>query len=880
MRALGIWHRTAIAVVVLATIYSGFAWLCLRDPKINFLPNHRDATWIIFPTAVDMLAHPIAYIDVKFRRRFEIETLPRTARLKISAAKRFQLRVNGVGAKTIEVRNWKDVSTIDILPLLQIGTNVVEVDVFNDNGPPALWLNLATNNVALQSDLRWEASFAGSSWRPVADSTIPRFPGPGNLSAGGEQTIRSLRTIWPIWLGFTCIAPVILFAGQRLLSAPKSNERATKVVLIMFIGLWLILIWNNNRFLPLCAGFDARSHLEYIRYVQDHHAVPLPTQGFEMFHPPLYYALSATALSACRLTVDDVSGIQLLRWMTMSIGIAHFIFVFLSLRLLFPNRPGHQFVGLLLAAFFPEQLYLSNYVTNETLVATLIAAAIYFSLRVLKAKSAPLVNCVWLGFLLGAAMLTKATALLFLPTFFVALVAKMLAERASVTIWLRTLVTPIAICFILCGWYYIWIWQRFGTPLVANWDVQTAHFGWWQEPGFHTAVDYVRLGRALLYPFLSGFGRVPDGVYSTVWGDGLWGGLAGLLSRTPWNYDLMSAGYLLAIIPTVLIVSGVIVASYRYLRDASLERLLLLIFCVTITSAFIFLTLKVAAYAQVKAFYALSALTPVCYFAAIGWNVVTRKRKQLKLLFGALLIVWAMNSFASIWIHKSVAEHVYNAARWDVERKNDMAFFEARKALAFDPSNATAERMLALISLESGQLAEASEHAEHAVQLSPLNSDAHTQLSAVRLEQVKFQDAITEARQAVDLGPENVVAYDLLITALRQSERTDEAISVLRDALAVSPFKAELHFRFGLASGQIGDYATAAHQFVYAILLGPDQFGARDKLRIALRLLTKSPDALKQVGEIADLAKIAGDSNIVTVCDEFLKTSEAVDNPK
>ena len=863
MGRLKTWHRAALAIALMLSVLAGFSRLCLRDPKINFLPGHGPVGWIVFPSAADTLAHPIAYIDTTFRRAFTLEQQPRAAQLRISASKRFQLKINGGAVETGTIRNWKDVSTVDVVPFLRSGTNVIEVRVFNDNAPPALWLVLITDGTTVRADRSWEASFAGSTWRPAVNASTPKFPGPGNPAAAGEQTIKVLWNIWPIWLGFLSIAVAIWLIGRWQLSRSSRSAADTRsgpwsrieiAMLVLLAGLWAVLFWNNGRFMPLYAGFDSRSHLEYIRYIQERWTVPLPTEGFEMFHPPLYYALSAALLSLCRLSVNDRPGILVLRLLTMSIGVSHFVFVFLSLRFLFPNQIGRQFVGLLLAAFLPMQLYLSHYVTNETLAATLVTVAIYFALRVLRIKAASLSGYALLGFFLGAAILTKATAVLLLPPLLVMLAAKMIVERSSAVIWLRTLGVTFSICFIVCSWYYIWIWHHFGTPLVGNWNAAATRFAWWQDPGYHTAADFLRFGRSLVRPLFSGLGGIADGVYSTLWGDGLWGGLSDLPSRTPWNYELMVGGYLLALVPTILILTGVGGAVYQFFRKPSAEWFFLFAFCALVACAFIFMTLKVASYAQIKAFYGLSALIPLCCFAAIGWDTLTRGHRGLRFVLGTLLLVWAMNSFASMWIRDSAAQHVYNAARWKFENKLESARSEAVKAVDADSTNAMAHRFLSLLSADVGRFSEALEHAERAVQLAPFSSDNHMQLSAVLMEQGQLERAVAEARRAIELGSENVAAYDLLFTCLRQLQRNDDAINVARDGLAVSPFNAELHYRLGLAAGQQGDFAAAANQFVYALLLRPDRPEPEAKLRVTLPLLAKIPNGLRQLQEIVPLA--------------------------
>src|SRR5207244_2057501 len=174
--------------------------------------------------------------------------------------------------------------------------------------------------------------------------------------------------------------------------------------------------------------YDFKDHVAYIKYIQERKALPLPNEGFEMFQPPLYYALSAGFLSMCGLSVNDDAAVIVLRSLTMIFGIANFIFVFLSLRLLFPGRLALQLIGLLIAAFLPMQLYLSHYVTNETLAATLAAATIYFGLRTLTSERASALQYLGLGVLAGLAMLAKATSLLLIPPLFGALTIKLLQE--------------------------------------------------------------------------------------------------------------------------------------------------------------------------------------------------------------------------------------------------------------------------------------------------------------------------------------------------------------------------------------------------------------------------------------------------------------------
>jgi tetratricopeptide (TPR) repeat protein len=876
------WHRAVFILAVAALACSWLVWKCLRDPSINFLPADPRAVWIVFPAAVDARAHQVAMLDATFRRTISIDS-PAGAHLFWRAFKQTQIKINGERIGIGVVRNWKNMSVVDVSSFLRSGPNQIEARVFNDNGPPAVWVALIADSsakVIASSNEKWEASLAGSEWRSCALAQRPQHPGPGNLLAGGETIVPALRQVWPWWILFGAITIVLTFAGKGWLDRTANRQidvdltRAQLWTLIGFcIFAWLILFWNNSKTLPFHAGYDSKDHLAYIKYIQTRWSLPLPNEGFEMFQPPLYYVLAAAALSICRLSVADAASVTILRSLGMLFGIANFIFVFLSVRLLFPKRPILHIAALLLAAFLPMQLYLCHYVTNETLAATMASATLYFAVRMFDTNRRAVWVAVVVGVCAGAALLAKATAFLLIPALLGAFALKILQQRDSFSFWLRASITAMLTTLIVSGWYYFRIWRHFGTAVVGNWN-PVLGFLWWQEPGFHTANDYFRFGQSLLAPLFSGLNGFGDGIYSTLWGDSLCGGLSGLLARTPWNYSFFIAGNWIGLVPTVLVAAGVAIGVYRFIRKPSAEAFLFLGFSAAVSVAVIFMTLRVASYAQVKAFYGLSALVPFCWFAITTWQFLANRWRILHFAFASVLILLCINSFASVWIRESTATRLYNAARLDFEGKTDIAISDAEKAVALDRSSAIAHRMLSLFLLDAGQLDPALEHSKRAVEISPLDSDAHTELSAALLAQIRLQDAAAEARRAIELGQENFASYDSLITALRKLGQTDEAIATLQKALAISPYNSELHLRYGLAAGQSGDFATAAQQFVYCLVLGPDQFGARDKLEVALRLLSRSPEGPQRIGEIAAFAKVAGDTKTVALCDQFLNANQ------
>jgi tetratricopeptide (TPR) repeat protein len=758
--------------------------------------------------------------------------------------RRAEVKINGTPVHFLPNSNWKKIRSAEVAGQLHTGTNVIEARVFNHNGPPALWLALATDQLNLRTDQSWEISYAGSSWRPAALATAAKTPGPGNLLAGNQHTFGAVKKIWPFWIILFAIASVVTLLWNIASKQPTARWRE-RIPLLVLAGLWLALFWNNARLLPFHAGFDAAEHLKYITYIQEHRAFPLPTDGLEMYQPPLYYLIGAAALSACKLSIYDPHSVVVLRLLGGFFGIAQFVLVFWSLRLLLPVRAA--FIGLLLAAFLPMHLYLAQYVTNEMLAATLATAALYLCLRLLNSKVPRASQFAWLGVALGATILAKVTGILLLPIVIAALAGRLRGARAPITIAVRNLGLLVAICFVVCGWQYARIWVRFGTPLVGNWDVISG-FSWWQAPGYHTAVDYLRFGRSLVHPLFSGFAGFADGIYSTLWGDALCGGAASLTFA--WNQQPLVAGYLWALIPTALIVIGAVVAIIQFVRKPSSELFLLLGFSAVLMLGLIFMTLKIPSYAQAKAFYALSAITPLCFFGALGWETLTYGRARWQFALGALILVWAMNSFTTYWILPSVAQHLYASEALATEGQIDRAVVEAAKAVNVDPSDPIARASHALGLSELGRDEEAINEAERAIELDPDDSAVHLAL-AIATKQSNPDRAIAEARRAVELGPENSSAYRFLMNCLLESHGYTQAAAFGPEWLAVSPFDVTTHSSVAVAMAQTGDLPAAARQLGYVMMLQPNAEEALAKLHQIVLSLAKAPDGLQRLRDIA-----------------------------
>ena len=284
------------------------------------------------------------------------------------------------------------------------------------------------------------------------------------------------------------------------------------------------------------------------------------------------------------------------------------------------------------------------------------------------------------------------------------------------------------------------------------------------------------------------------------------------------------------LIPTALILIGAVVAIIRFIRKPSSELFLLLGFSAVLVLGLIFMTLKVPSYAQAKAFYGLSALTPLCFFGALGWETLTRGNACVRFVLSMLILAWAMNSFATYWIVPSVSQHLYAAKALGTQGNIDRANAEAVKAVEADPSNAAARGFHALSLSELGQDEEAIQEAERAVELNPADSAAHLDL-AISVKRSDQERAIAEARRAIQLGPENSSAYQFLMNCLFESHLYSEAADLGREWLAVTPYDAAAHSALGSALAQNSDLVSAAQHFGYVMMLRPEVEQAHAQLR-------------------------------------------------
>lgn len=855
---------TAAFAVAAFAFLTWVLYLCLGRSDIYFLESHAPAEWILYPNPSQCLLIKDSELSATFRRGFVLNNSPASAKLSIRGLTRWSLAINGLAvAASTPGKNWKQATELDVSHQLHPGTNEILVTVFNTNGPPVLWLALDAGSNQVLSGPDWDVSLMDALTVKAAVAGAPRQFINGNPTSGAESPLPSLLKCLPALLVFALFsAAVVVRAGAWLKGYREQGEPEGKLTSAKFAAiavaipalLWAVLFLNNHRFLPYRTGYDAVKHLDYIHYIRTFWKLPLATEGWQMYQPPLYYLLSAVLLLPFGPANFNATAFAVLRLFGFSIGVAHFIIIFLCLRVLFPGRLGLQWFGLLLAACLPETLWLSQFVTNESLAATLFSAAIYFCLRILKEDD----NSPWLffgfGLCLGASLLTKFTGIIGLPVFAVALLSRpALNARFPSRIRVSNILLAFALIFAVCGWHYLRVWRHFGNPLLGNWDAAAGHT-WWMEDGYHTRSWFFRFGTCLVYPWFSGINGFADGLYSTFWGDGMWSGVVTTVDRPPWNYDLMAAGYLLALLPMFLIVSGTVIAFRRFIRRPDPILFLLVGVAFSTLAALIFMSLKLPSYAQIKSFYGLIALVPICVFGVLGWEFILRRRKPVFLAAATLMGVWAINSYASFWIRSWDPEAHLTLGRFLAIPVGDTygAIQEYTEALRLAPNDPKVRNRLAT-QLAHQDPAEMNRLLQLNLKEHPDYAETHSIVSFLFGQQRRFDEGIAEARKAIALAPDQPLASDPLWKLLMAAGRFREAAEASRAGLRVSPTNPEIQCQAGLAFLLSGDPTNAVIHFNHAVTLDPDSADARDGYGTALLALHQKKSALEQSSKAVQL---------------------------
>lgn len=629
------------------------------SPSVPFIWNSAGAQWIGQPSQFDAKVQLASQgLTTDFSREFDIAgSVPEKVAFRFKALGSFKLFVNGAAVPDESARasNWKRETAVDITRSIWPGLNRLVARVHNPRGPCLLWARVDGLSQPVPTDSSWMAeSASGSPSSAVPANDVVTHPdvgkAPRTWSVAAQQK--------PLLLGFAGAGMLAALLIPRLRRAGTASF-PTRSLLWAITAFWLFVFFQKMVRIDARIGFDAPAHLNYILFILQERWIPLAGDGWAMYHPPLFYLLSAAAVGGLKAGSGGPEFFKFAAGLVPFIsGLGTVWLTWLLSRRIFENDALKTSAAVLAGGLWPMGLYMSAYVSNETLCGLLAHLVILLTVVSLRQSRVTPWMMLALGCASGLALLSKFTAVIpvFLAVLFVGLKLVTL-EKVSPRRAVSLLAVVVLSIGAISGWFYIRNFLNYRQFLVFNWNLPSGSIPpWWQQPGYHMPGYLLSFGSSLAQPYFSGFRSFWDALYSTFWLDGFVGGRVLLEGRHRlWNYEFMSLVSPLALLPTALIGLGFFksVGCGLWHRDAGL-RLSHGFFCglsLLLGFAMIHYSLAVPIYSTTKAFFALSLLGPIAVFFAEGLQAALEMVRPLWLryafsawlgmLVGAILLGFA-----------------------------------------------------------------------------------------------------------------------------------------------------------------------------------------------------------------------------------------------
>lgn len=194
-----------------------------------------------------------------------------------------------------------------------------------------------------------------------------------------------------------------------------------------------------------------------------------------------------------------------------------------------------------------------------------------------------------------------------------------------------------------------------------------------------------------------------------------------------------------------------------------------------------------------------------------------------------------------------------NSSQEEVYKKAQAA---ATKALELDETLAEAHTAMAMIQQNYERDAAASEKSlKRALALNPSYATAHQRYAWVLLGSGRLDEAISEMRRAQQLDPVSLTINAALGSMYNFARRYDEAVTQLQRTLMMDPNFSLARYNLGLAYAHKGMYEEAVKEFQKSKELDPDSTDALEALGYVYAVTGRKNEARKVLAELQLMAK-------------------------
>lgn len=579
--------------------------------------------------------------------------------------RRFQISVNQkfLGS-TPKDHNWKFSVKFDIASHLKVGENVIIVDVTNQTGPAALLVSadeikIKNTKIDLDTSKEWQVTLdpGSENWStPVVSLKegvrLESKPSPIQKSENypiymmifGAYCLIILIALNPFRI-FVRTGKPIKFNYSHIQSQLSEERLTTRIVTFFKVDYLLVLIvivmlivnvHNTMSYKYDRAHFDWWGHVPYIKYVAGKWRVPVATEGWEMFQPPLYYFLSAFIYKIFGGEPAEPGSLKAVQFFGMFSGMANALFALWILRRLFPRNKAIQVMGFSLVGLLPMSFYMNPLISNEIFAGTMISLSIALLVKYGFTEKILLKHYLIMAIAIGLALLSKYTAIFIFITATIVFGIRMFDKSDRKREW-RSFLIFLAVVFAICGWLYVRNLAMFGDPFIGNWDEEsTYHYE--QLHGYRTLGFYLRFGSVFFHiPERSHWASFWDGQYGSLWGDSHDNFLGTDDVRIR---KLEMVVIYLAFLPTVAILLGFFQSLKKIFRSwrSDPDLALVIVSALTIISLLSF-TMEVPFYSTIKAFFFLSLLPTIAVFGGKGLYTMCQNLRRWRYFVYCNLIV-------------------------------------------------------------------------------------------------------------------------------------------------------------------------------------------------------------------------------------------------
>ena len=646
-------RRVLLVLIGLFLLVAGGAFRLHQwrnNPQVAWLESHAGAEWIRADMPFLLTTYVGQETGVLFGTSFDTLEPVAEAELIVRAFRWFEIEMDGKKIYT-SPRNteaWQQAHVVKFPEPLEPGPHFLRVSVFNQGAHACLWLR--GDKLGLASKPGWLATVDRLQFSPAVSVNKVVTP---ELALDFPRVRESVSRLAPALGGLFLVG--LCWWGAVCKTSPTEIrlvhwQFGAGAVRWVLIALWIALSVNNIWQIDPRVGYDVRPHFDYVRFITSQRALPLATDGWQMFQSPLFYLLAAPLDAVLRSSWSDDSIIKALRFLPLLCGLAQIELVYRAARAAFPARNDQQILAVLVGGLMPMQIYISQVIGNEPLAGALTSLLVLLCLLVLvepERRQSPWYFAL-LGLVWGLALLSKVTPILLAPLVLGTVLFACWTNGATMRGATARVGLLFGVLLATCGWYYFRNMYWIGRPFVGGWDPLTG-IAWWQDPSYRTWSRMASFGAALDRPVYAGAWSLWDSLYSTMWLDGFTSGLATNSEIVPWNLDWMIAGAWLAIVPMGLLLSGI---AFGWVKASTPQRRVIA-FCLAATAIYLAaetdLFVRLPIYSTAKATYMLGLLPCYGLLAAAGAAPWLRFR-VFRVLLLAAISCWGAAAYVAYWV--------------------------------------------------------------------------------------------------------------------------------------------------------------------------------------------------------------------------------------